>query len=82
MKQPKQCEFPGCEEEAYARGLCRGHYQQHNRGHAARPLRQEGERLKKDALAELNLVLTRKAREKAMRPADFIDQVRRAVEAL
>ena len=38
-KPPEPCTGPGCDLPAYARGLCRGHYAQDQRGSPLHPLR-------------------------------------------
>jgi len=38
-KSASPCAFPGCSNDAVARGLCHGHYQQQRRGLDLRPLR-------------------------------------------
>ena len=47
MSQPKICSFEGCDRVRIAKGLCRGHYTQLNRGWELKPL---GEPRKKEVM--------------------------------
>lgn len=38
MPTNKACKFETCEKMAHAKGLCRGHYNQQNKGQELRPL--------------------------------------------
>lgn len=39
------CSFEGCDKEPYSKGLCKGHYNQQNRGVELTPLRSRGQKV-------------------------------------